>query len=123
MTVRENITYPLHIDGIDPFDKHEQLDLTLKALGLFEKKQIQCQLLSGGEKQRVSIARALASDPTFIIADEPTGNLDRENSLIIADSMIKLHEQGQTILFITHDQRLMDYIKEKHKSTRVVIID
>ena len=77
-------------------------------------------MLSGGEKQRVSIARSLASDPSFMIADEPTGNLDRDNSKLIADSMIQLHQQGPTILFITHDQRLMEYIQKKHDSVKIV---
>lgn len=55
-----------------------------------------------------------------MIADEPTGNLDRDNSKLIADSMIQLHQQGHTILFITHDQRLMEYIQKKHDSVKIV---
>jgi len=80
-------------------------------------------MLSGGEKQRVSIARSLVSDPEFVIADEPTGNLDRTNSQIIADSMINLHLSGHTILFITHDQRLMEYVLQRHTAVRVVEIE
>ncbi len=122
MTVRENVTYPLLIDGTDPVEKIAYLEHILKTLGLSDKKQTVCNLLSWGEKQRVSIARALASDPKFIIADEPTGNLDRENSQAIADALIHLHEQGHTILLITHDQRLTDYISQHHKAVKSVIL-
>ena len=87
------------------------------------KKFDLCQSLSGGEKQRVSIARSLISEPEFIIADEPTGNLDRDNSKIIADTMIQLHTQKHTILFITHDQRLIEYITAHHHSVRIVEIE
>ena len=120
MSVWENVSYPLVIDNIDPIARLESLDRILKIVWLEEKKNIACKLLSGGEKQRVSIARSLASDPSFMIADEPTGNLDRDNSKLIADSMIQLHQQGHTILFITHDQRLMEYIQKKHDSVKIV---
>jgi cell division transport system ATP-binding protein len=123
MTVWENITYPLIIDNIDPIEKYEFLEGILKIVWLSEKQHIPCQLLSGWEKQRVSIARSLASDPAFIIADEPTGNLDRDNSKQIADSMITLHKQGHTILFITHDQKLIEYIKDHHKGIKVATMD
>lgn len=122
MTVRENVIYPLLIDGTDPLEKIQYLDSIMKMLGLFEKKQVPCKLLSWWEKQRVSIARALASDPKFIIADEPTGNLDRENSQAIADALIDLHKQGHTILLITHDQRLVDYIADHHHDTKRVVL-
>jgi len=122
MTVWENILYPLLIDNVDPLLKIDHLERLLKILGLHEKKQISCKLLSGWEKQRVSIARALANNPQFIIADEPTGNLDRENSQIIADALISLHEQGHTILLITHDQRLTDYIGKHHKDVKSIAL-
>lgn len=120
MTVWENICYPLIIDNIDPVDRHESLERIMKILGLQDKKNKACKTLSGGEKQRVSIARSLASDPSFIIADEPTGNLDWENSKLIAESMIQLHKQGHTILFITHDQRLMEYIQKNHDAVKII---
>lgn len=78
--------------------------------------------MSGGEKQRVSIARSLVSQPEFIIADEPTGNLDRDNSLIVADTMIDLHKRGHTILFITHDQQLISYITSKHEGCKKQVL-
>lgn len=123
MTVWENVSYPLVIDGIDPIEKYDAIENILERLWLSEKKIVCCQALSWWEKQRVSIARSLVSEPEFIIADEPTGNLDRENSQIIANTMIDLHTQGNTILFITHDQRLMKYIQTKHQNVKIVEIE
>lgn len=120
MTVLQNIAYPLIIDGIDPIEKYDYIEHITTIVWLSDKKTTICQTLSWWEKQRVSIARSLVSEPEFIIADEPTGNLDRENSKTIADSMISLHTQWNTILFITHDQRLMEYIKNQHSQVRVV---
>ncbi len=123
MAVWENVTYPLVIDGVDPVEQYTKVESILSKLWLSDKKNISCQTLSWWEKQRVSIVRSLVSDPEFIIADEPTGNLDRNNSQIIADSMIDLHDLWHTILFITHDQRLMEYVLEKHPKVRVVDIE
>jgi len=120
MTVLQNITYPLIIDNVDPVEVYDRIEDILKNIWLSDKKNTLCQALSGGEKQRVSIARSLVSEPEFIIADEPTGNLDWNNSKMVADSMITLHQQWHTILFITHDQRLMEYIQGKHHNVRVI---
>lgn len=120
MTVLQNITYPLIIDNSDPIEKYDYIEHIIKTVWLSDKKTTICQTLSWWEKQRVSIARSLISEPEFIIADEPTGNLDRDNSKIIGDSLISLHKQWHTILFITHDQRLMEYIQHQHSQIRVV---
>ena len=69
--------------------------------------------ISGGEKQKVAIARALIHDPDFIIADEPTGNLDHENTLQIADILIKANQIGNTIVLVTHDAMLLDYLSKR----------
>jgi ABC-type lipoprotein export system ATPase subunit len=69
--------------------------------------------ISGGEKQKVAIARALIHDPDFIIADEPTGNLDREYTQEIGDILIDSNKAGKTIILITHDIHLLNYIKSK----------
>ncbi|HMY80600.1 MAG TPA: ATP-binding cassette domain-containing protein [Candidatus Absconditabacterales bacterium] len=122
MSVWDNVTYPLIIDNSDPLDRYEFIEDILKTVGLSEKKHLTCQTLSGGEKQRVSIARSLVSQPEFIIADEPTGNLDRDNSLIVADTMIDLHKRGHTILFITHDQQLISYITSKHEGCKKQVL-
>jgi ABC-type ATPase involved in cell division len=70
--------------------------------------------LSGWEKQKVALARAIVHKPDCIIADEPTWNLDRINSVTIANILIDLHKNGHTIVLVTHDEHLIDYIKKKH---------
>lgn len=69
--------------------------------------------ISGGEKQKVAIARAMIHSPEFIIADEPTGNLDREYTQEIGDLLINANKNGNTIILITHDIHLLNYIKSK----------
>ncbi len=72
--------------------------------------------LSGGQQQRVSIARALANDPTFLLCDEPTGNLDSKMSVQIMDILTDLHSQGRTVVMVTHDPKTAEYAE------RIVII-
>jgi len=79
----------------------------LKEIDLQKKREIKAPYLSGWEKQRVAIARALITNPKFIIADEPTWNLDWENSKKIADLLIQVHNSWNTILLITHDMQLI----------------
>lgn len=117
-SVRDNVLLPLDITNDKPNIDH--IENILKSLKIYDKKNTACRYLSWWEKQRVSIARALASDPEFIIADEPTGNLDRENTTAIADTLMDLNKSGHTILFITHDQALIDYCKSKYDHIRVV---
>ncbi len=117
--VAENIAYPLEIAGIGKKKRNEKVDQILKLLELEDKKKTKIPLLSGGEKQRVAIGRALINNPEFIIADEPTGNLDRENSKKIAQTLIKLNKQGNTIVLITHDQQLMQRVN-KHHDTKTI---
>ncbi len=112
-SVLQNIILPIQVKNENPNNFTEEINSILKEVGLFEKKEESANYLSGWEKQRVSIARALVNKPEFIIADEPTGNLDRENTKIIADILIDLHSKWHTILFISHDQRLIEYINTK----------
>ncbi len=112
-TVYENIAYPLKIVSIKPSKIKKRVNEILYQMDLMDKKDVQIPTLSGWEKQRVAISRALVTNPEFIIADEPTGNLDWENSQKIADYLIDLNNKGNTILLITHDMRLLDYVKEK----------
>lgn len=109
-TVIENIVYPLSIAGHPPLRKTKQLKEVLEAVGMEKQQDTIVRYLSGGEKQKVAIARALVHTPEFIIADEPTWNLDPRSSEQIADVLIKLHQMGHTILLITHDISLRDYI-------------
>lgn len=117
-TAEENILLPLNITN-EPIDQ-EHIKKILEILKISDKKDTLCRYLSWWEKQRVSIARALASNPEFIIADEPTGNLDRDNTTAIVDTLIELNKSGHTILFITHDQKLIEYCRERYDNVRVV---
>lgn len=103
LTVWENIVLPLGLDGKKV--KTEQIQDILKKIGLEDKKDALPNTLSGGQKQRCAIARALASSPTIILADEPTGNLDSQTELEVM-SLLKqcVKEYGQTLVMITHDE-------------------
>ena len=102
LTVEENISLPCDLDGNRP-DK-ERMDLILKSFGLFERKNHLPNELSGGQQQRTSIARALINNPSLVLADEPTGNLDSKSSEEVM-SMLKMCNQsyGQTVIMITHN--------------------
>ncbi|MGA3599797.1 ABC transporter ATP-binding protein [Lysinibacillus agricola] len=104
LTVEENIGFPLHTDGWKDKNIKEKIRNIIKEVGLegFEKKPP--NLLSGGQQQRVSIARALIHEPKILLADEPTGNLDRKRAKEILDLLAKFNKQRkQSIIMITHD--------------------
>jgi len=105
LTVEENITLPILLDGHKVDQKH--FSDIVKALGLGERLNHLPNQLSGGQQQRVSIGRALISNPALVLADEPTGNLDSENSKEIVD-LLKMFNQtyNQTLIMITHDERI-----------------
>lgn len=119
--VAENIAYPLEIAWISKAKREEKVDNILELLELTKKKHTKIPLLSWGEKQRVAIGRAIINDPEFIIADEPTGNLDRESSKRIAETLIKLNEQGNTIVLITHDQQVIERVNKKHTTKTITL--
>ncbi len=112
-TVTENVIYPLTIMWHTPLNKMTKLNKILKRLGLHNHKNTIVKYLSWGEKQKVAIARALIHDPEFIIADEPTWNVDNDEKNKIADILIDLHKLGHTVMFITHDTYLKKYIQKK----------
>ena len=116
-TVEENIAYPLEIFNLPKERIKQKVEKILKEIDLYSRKDVKIPYLSWWEKQRVAIGRALISNPSFIIADEPTWNLDRENSKKIADLLIKLHKKWNTILLITHDMQLVDYIQANTSTT------
>ncbi|MCY6355955.1 ABC transporter ATP-binding protein [Clostridium sp. ZS2-4] len=105
LTVEKNILLPMLLDGRKP--KKEEFDKIVKMLGLKERLNHLPNQLSGGQQQRVAIGRSLIYRPAIILADEPTGNLDRKNSENILE-MLKLSnkEYNQTILMITHDEKI-----------------
>lgn len=105
LTVEENLTLPLLLDGVKP-DKR-QIDNLIKTLGLGERLKHLPNQLSGGQQQRVSIGRALVNNPALMLADEPTGNLDSENSREIVALLRKFNkENNQTVIIITHDEKI-----------------
>lgn len=115
-TAYENIIYPLQIMGEDIIKHHTYIIELLKEVWLEHQWDKLVDHMSGWEKQRVAIARSLATKPEFVIADEPTGNLDWNTSTKIADMLIDLNKKWNTILFITHDQRLIEYISKQHQT-------
>jgi len=120
-TVEENITYPLALEGSSQEQIDHQLDHVCELLWLDHLLHKKPPYLSGWEKQRVAIARALIRNPEFLIADEPTGNIDEATSTSIADKCIEINKEWTTILFITHDRSLISYVQKKHK-VRVIEI-
>ncbi len=112
LSVMENVTFPLELKKVS--DAKRIAEEKLRAVGLDETyfKRLPA-MLSGGEQQRVAIARALASDARIILADEPTGNLDTENSEIVIDLLQKLaHEEGYCVIVVTHDLSIAEKADE-----------
>jgi putative ABC transport system ATP-binding protein len=105
LTALENVILPLLLTGINP-ENHEGLAIeNLEKVGLENRARHKPGELSGGEQQRVSIARGIVNEPSILLADEPTGNLDRKTGDEITQILHELNEGGQTIVFVTHDQR------------------
>jgi putative ABC transport system ATP-binding protein len=108
----ENVMLPLlysHNGNLGEGEQKEKAIKVLDAVGLADRIHHQPQELSGGQAQRVAIARALINDPTIILADEPTGNLDTRSGDEIMELFLKLHEQGRTIVMVTHEDDIAAY--------------
>jgi putative ABC transport system ATP-binding protein len=99
----ENVIIPLLMQGYTTDEATKKAIASLEKIGMGEKIYNVPSKLSGGEQQRVSIARAIAHDPQIIFADEPTANLDTETSNTVLDTFLALHKQGQTIVMVTHE--------------------
>jgi len=105
-TVIENVEVPMVLQEMEVDERRERAGSILDSLELGHRLNYYPSQLSGGQQQRVAIARALANDPEIILADEPTGNLDTKSGAMVFDILNDLHDQGKTIVLITHDPNL-----------------
>ena len=108
LTAEENIEFPMQLAGFEEQVRKERVKQLLNKVKLIERNEHLPIQLSAGEQQRVGIARALANDPSIILADEPTANLDKKNSEIIANLFNELRDEGKTIIVSTHDERILN---------------
>ena len=117
-TAKENVEFVMHLQGKSKAERYERTMELLTAVGLNDKVNIRPGKLSGGQQQRVAVARSLASKPKFILADEPTANLDSKSTETLLDIMEKLNkEENTTFIFSTHDARVVN------KARRVITIE
>jgi len=106
LTAYENVELPLIYQGVGIADRRERTFGALRRVGLESRMNHRPNQLSGGQQQRVAIARAVVTRPSLILADEPTGNLDSKSSREILDLLSELHEAGNTIILITHEENI-----------------
>ena len=106
LTLLENVEVPLMYAGVPKAERHERAKLALELVGLSDKLKNRPNQLSGGQQQRASIARALVGEPAVILADEPTGSLDSHTSREVLSLLQKIHEAGNTVVLITHDNSI-----------------
>ena len=118
LTAKENVAFIMLLQGLSEKERMQRSEDLLKQVGLGDKFDSRPNQLSGGQQQRVAVARALASKPRFILADEPTANLDSQSTSTLLDLMAKMNKKENiTFLFSTHDQRVID------KARRVITIE
>ena len=117
-TVYDNVAYVIRTLGISSKEVHARVTGALKVVGLIDKMKARPSELSGGEQQRVSIARAIVNGPPLLIADEPTGNLDPKNSLEVMQILDQINQRGITVIVSTHDQNMVNYFRK-----RVITLD
>lgn len=115
LTALENVALPLLMQGLSKKSAYKKAENALDKVGIALRIGNLPSQLSGGEQQRVSIARAVAHEPQVLFADEPTANLDQESSKVVMDIFKELHKEGQTIIMVTHEE---EYAKLAEKTIR-----
>lgn len=118
MTVFDNVAFAMHVVGADRKEIRKEVSKALAKVGLGHKARALPNQLSGGEQQRVGLARALVNSPDLIIADEPTGNVDPNMSYEIVSLLTEINKKGTTILMVTHDHNLV-----RDFNHRVIMLD
>jgi putative ABC transport system ATP-binding protein len=107
----ENVSLPLVYAGISKNERMERAQKALEKVGLGDRADHKPNELSGGQRQRVAIARALINNPSIVLADEPTGNLDSKSSLEIMNLFGQIHQDGNTVVMVTHEEDIAKYAK------------
>ena len=113
LNVYENVAFALMVIGVSTKDIKKKVPMALSLVGLSDKFRSFPSQLSGGEQQRVSIARAIVNDPNILIADEPTGNLDPETAMGVMDTLDNVNKNGTTILMATHARDIVDSMRKR----------
>ncbi len=108
-TVKYNLLFSMQEMKISKVEKLKIIEVELEKVGLLDRLESLVYELSGGEQQRVALVRALLKPGDFILADEPTGNLDAENKEIVLELMKSIHNQGKTVIVVTHDEDFKEY--------------
>lgn len=125
-TVLENVEMPLLIAGMDKTKRREKAKEIIEKLNIGEKTDVYAKKLSGGQRQRVSIARALVGEPDYILADEPTGNLDSKNGAEVIAILRQIADQGKTVILVTHnknDAKVVDLVLEMQDGKIIKVTD
>jgi cell division transport system ATP-binding protein len=117
-TVYDNVAYVIRTLGISSKEINNRVNGALRIVGLHDKMRAKPSELSGGEQQRIGIARAIVNGPPLLIADEPTGNLDPKNSMEIMQILDEINKRGITVIVSTHDSAMVDYFRK-----RVITLD
>lgn len=118
LTVYENVAFALEVFAVDKREIHRRVMQVLELVGLKNKVRQYPSQLSGGEQQRVVIARAIVNNPKLLICDEPTGNLDPDTSMEIMQVLEQINNMGTTVIMATHDREIVDRMKK-----RVIVIE
>jgi putative ABC transport system ATP-binding protein len=124
LTAFENVELPLFLTRLSRRERREHVTTALKVVGLEDRMEHYPRQLSGGQEQRVAIARAIVADPTFILADEPTGDLDAGSAQEVLEVLETLNREfGKTIILVTHDPRASRYASVQHHLDKGLLVE